>query len=46
MTELYCPKCTDISEIDIVGIAPGAISVTCPNCGTKWHIEMEFHEEK
>ena len=47
-TQLCCPACSEVSEIDSVDfsvIAPGMpVFVICPICDTAWRITMEFYE--
>lgn len=43
-SEYYCLDCTQTVEIDSVTIAPNSFVITCPNCGSKWRVEIEFYE--
>jgi len=44
--EFHCPKCGEESTVEVICLAPSHVTVTCPNCGAKWAIEIEFYENE
>lgn len=40
----YCPACGEYSEGEVIDILPGNNYWTCPECGVKHRIQIEFFE--
>ena len=44
LIDFYCPACGEPSRVHWPALAPGDSTVTCPECGTQWTVQVEFVE--
>ena len=44
LIDTYCPCCGTWQNSASIDILPGMYEWTCPNCETKWNIEIQFKE--